>query len=128
MKKIQLVSSFALQPNDLGFVLYACDLAPTKFHFMRKGIADSQAANIPFNQRSLSALERHGFKYVQIKGLTTDNHYDYIETRFLVLVPMKELPQDPNQKDIYERVDSKLLQRWAKEENESPKIVIAEYN
>ncbi|HEX4849521.1 MAG TPA: hypothetical protein VFV08_01890 [Puia sp.] len=95
---------------------------------MRKGIADSHAANIPFNQRSLSALERRGFKYVQIKGLTTDSHYDYIETRFLVLIPMKELPQDPNQKDIYERVDSKLLQRWAKEENESPKIVIAEYN
>lgn len=95
---------------------------------MRKGIADGQAANIPFNQRSLTALERRGFKYVQIKGLTIDNHYDYIEPRFLVLVPIKELPRDPNQKDIYERVDSKLLRQWAKEENESPRIVIAEYN
>ncbi|PWT76805.1 MAG: hypothetical protein C5B59_05615 [Bacteroidetes bacterium] len=116
------------KPNALQIVLFTSNLALTKFKFMRKGIADSQAANIPFNQRSLTALEKHGYKYVQIKGLSTDNHYDYIETRFLVLIPLKELPLDPNQKDIYEPIDSKLLRRWAQEENESPKIVIAEHN
>ena len=91
---------------------------------MRKGIAEGQGAQ-RFDVKTLEGLERKGYKYVQIKGLTKDKYYDYIEPHFLVLVPIKELPSDPNQKDIYEPIGSPILQQWAKETDERLEIVIA---
>ncbi len=91
---------------------------------MRKGIAEGQGA-IRFSIKALEILETKGYKYVQIKGLTTDKYYDYIEPHFLVLVPIKELPSDPNQKDIYEPIRSPILEQWAKETDERIEIVIA---
>jgi hypothetical protein len=91
---------------------------------MRKGIAEGNKST-PFTLSSLLKIETDGYKFVQVKGLTMDRHYDYIEPHFLVLVPMKELPQDQDKKDIYEPVPSKLLEKWAVEENETMEIVIA---
>lgn len=91
---------------------------------MRKGIAEGYGA-VPFDMQTLEDLERKGYKYVQLKGLTMDKHYDYIEPHLMVLVPLKELPSDPNQKDIYEPIRSCILAQWAREKNEHFKIVIA---
>lgn len=91
---------------------------------MRKGIAEGNKST-PFTLSSLHKIETDGYKFVQVKGLTMDRHYDYIEPHFLVLVPMKELPKDQDKKDIYEPVPSKLLEKWAVEENETMEIVIA---
>jgi hypothetical protein len=83
------------------------------------------ANTIPFNLKTLQQIDDRGFKYVQVKGFTTDRHYDYVEPQFLVLFPMKELPTDQDLKDIYEPVKSELLRQWAKEEQYGMPIVIA---
>ncbi len=92
---------------------------------MRKGITEGSVDTIPLTQNALLKMEKEGFKYFQVKGLTTDKHYDYIGPSFLVLVPMKELPADQAKKDIYEPVKSELLQQWAKEKQDYLEIVIA---
>jgi hypothetical protein len=62
---------------------------------------------------SLKKLKSLGFRYAQVKGFTNDNRLDYIEPRYLILVPFKELPEDSELKEIYERLDSKILMDWA---------------
>jgi hypothetical protein len=92
---------------------------------MRKGITDGSMATVPLTQNALQNIEKQGFKYVQVKGLTTDKHYDYIDPSCLVLIPMKELPVEQDKKDIYEPVTSALLQKWASEKQDYLEIVIA---
>lgn len=92
---------------------------------MRKGIAEGQAATTPLTLKSLRKIEDDGYKFVQVKGLTSDKHFDYIEPHCLILVPMKELPSDQDKKDIYEPVRSKLLEQWAVEDDENFPIVVA---
>ena len=91
---------------------------------MRKGIAEGTGA-IPFDIHVLEKLKRKGYKYVQIKGLTVDKHYDYIEPSFLLLVPLVKLPTDQNQKDIYEPILSPILKQWATETGDHIDIIIA---
>ncbi len=93
---------------------------------MRKGVYDASIANTSFSVSAMDDLQKAGFKYFQVKGLTVDNHYEYVEPQMLVLVPFKELPTDPMKKDIYEPIDSELLYRWARETNEFPVIIIAD--
>lgn len=92
---------------------------------MRKGIAEVRSATIEFSIKALNNLRSKGYKFVQVKGLTIDKHYDYVEPHYLVLVPMKELPTDPLKRDIYEPIGSALLDQWASEKNEYPEIIIA---
>ncbi len=92
---------------------------------MRKGMTDVKAGTNEFSVKALDNLQNEGYKFVQIKGLTIDKHYDYVEPHILVLVPFKELPTDPMKKDIYEPIKSELLYKWAGEKNEYPEIVIA---
>ena len=92
---------------------------------MRKGISESKTATSAFNLDSLHSLTNEGFKFVQVKGFTMDNHYEYVEPHYLVLFPMKELPADPALKDIYEPIDSELLQQWAMEKNEDFEIRVS---
>jgi hypothetical protein len=93
-------------------------------HRMRKGITQSYGA-VPFDAKMLEILEREGYKYVQIKGLTTEKRYDYLAPHFLLLVPLKELPVDPREKDIYEPIPSPILEQWARESDDHFKIIIA---
>lgn len=92
---------------------------------MRKGIAEANVDTIPLTKNALQKMENEGFKYFQVKGLTTDKHYDYIDPHFLVLVPMKELPSEQDKKDIYEPIKSELLQKWAAENQDYLEVVIA---
>lgn len=91
---------------------------------MRKGIAESKSATISFSRKELDLLQSKGYQYVQVKGLTIDKHYEYVEPHFLVLVPYKELPTDPLKRDIFEPIKSELLYQWADEKNEFPEIII----
>lgn len=91
---------------------------------MRKAAADGISGNLEFSKKTLDKLMEEGYKYVQVRGLTIDKHYDYIEPSLLVLVPLKELPVTAMKKDIYEPVNSELLYKWAGEKNENPEIVI----
>ena len=92
---------------------------------MLKRIIEGIAGTIPFNIKALDNLQKKGYKFVQIKGLTIDKHFDYVEPYYLLLVPLIELPTEASRKDIYEPIKSELLYKWAAEVNEHPQIVIA---
>ena len=93
---------------------------------MRKGIADGRSGTVEFNVKALDNLQSRGYKFVHVIGLTADNHYDYTDPDCLLLVPLKELPTDPQKRDIYEPIESELLYKWAEEVNEHPRILIAD--
>jgi hypothetical protein len=80
---------------------------------MRKGIEERRNASTQLSISALQRLEQKGYKYVQIKGLTADKHYEYVEPYYWVLIPMKELPLDPAKRDIYEPINSDILKQWA---------------
>ncbi|OQP54539.1 hypothetical protein A4H97_21455 [Niastella yeongjuensis] len=68
---------------------------------------------LPFTKAVLETLQDKGFQYVQVKGFTSDKRLDYMEPRYLVLIPIKTLPEAPDSIEIYEPINSQLLQEWA---------------
>ena len=86
---------------------------------MRKGNAEVKSGTIPFDAEILKDLKSKGYQFVQVKGLTADNHYEYTEPGYLLVVPMKELPPDQIHKDIYESIDSEIIDKLANEKNET---------
>lgn len=91
---------------------------------MRKGIGESRRATAPLNPEALEELRRQGYRFVQVKALTIDNHYDYIEPSKFILVPLRALPTEPADKDIYEAIDSQLLQAWAMDNHPEVRICV----
>jgi len=74
---------------------------------------------------SLQKLKDKGFRYVQVKGFTPDKRPDYMEPRYLMLVPIKELSDDPDKKEIYEPIDSKILMDWANSPDDGVEVLVA---
>ena len=91
---------------------------------MRKGISESKNANIDFSSGVVKKLKSKGYKYFLVKGLTADRHFDYVHPFLLVLVPVRELPEDQEQKGIYAPLDSAMLEEWASEGDERMKVTI----
>ncbi len=79
----------------------------------------------PFTRAVMESLMNKGFRYVQVKGVTSDKKLDYMEPRYLVLIPMKALPDTPGSIEIYEAINSKLLQEWANHPHEGMQVMIA---
>jgi hypothetical protein len=63
--------------------------------------------------KRLQELKDLGFRFVLIKGYALDRRADYIELNHFSLLPVKELPEDPAQKEIYEPIESEILLEWA---------------
>jgi hypothetical protein len=93
---------------------------------MRKAILENRAETIAFNQKAIDKLESEGYKYFQVKGFTIDNHYEHGDPYYILLVPIKSLPVEQGKKDIYESLNSEILQKWVTEENEYPEILITD--
>lgn len=74
---------------------------------------------------SLQNLRKRGFRYVQVQGFSPDKHLDYMEPRYFVLVPMKNLPTETDQKGIYEPIESDILTEWANTEDEGFDVFLA---
>jgi len=91
---------------------------------MRRAIAEGRSRKAILCPETLSLLESKGYKFVLVKGLTIDNHYDHVDPHYLILVPVKELPKDPALKDVYAPLHSEILQQWAMEKNDTTEIVI----
>jgi len=85
---------------------------------------DNSGSEIRLTQQSLESLKDRGFRFVLIKGYTTDRRQDYIELNYFTLVPVKELSDDPNKKEIYEPIDSTILREWALSPDEGLKVII----
>ncbi|HKP32967.1 MAG TPA: hypothetical protein VJT83_09575 [Chitinophagaceae bacterium] len=92
---------------------------------MRKNVAEGSRHTVPMTVSLLQSLEKKGFQFVQVKGFTSDKHFDYVDPRVFIMVPMKELPTDPLLKDIYEPINSELLKRWASENDEMTEFRVA---
>jgi hypothetical protein len=92
---------------------------------MRKAIRENRSGTIMFNQKAINKLESEGYKYFQVKGFTIDSHYEYVDPYYILLVPIKSLPSEQGEKDIYESLNSEIFQKWVTEENEYPEILIA---
>jgi hypothetical protein len=92
---------------------------------MRKGIAEAKSGTVGFDLKILNKLKELGYKFVQVKGLTIDRHYEYIEPHFLILIPFKKLSSGNLERGIYEPLESELLFQWACEINDYTEIVVA---
>ena len=92
---------------------------------MRKGITDGHTDSVKLTVPALQALEGKGFKFVQVVGLTLDNHYDYVDPHSLLLLPIKELPTDQAKKDIYEPIGSEMLKEWANDTGSNTQVFIS---
>ena len=95
---------------------------------MRKEAMNDGSVTIQLTLQALLNLENSGYKYVQVKGLTLDRHYDYVEPHWIILVPIKELPNEQIYKDIYEPLDSTLLREWATDTSDTTQILISKIN
>jgi len=96
------------------------------FFTMRKAIKDNRDAVVPLTPGILDRLYQAGWRFVQVKGITADLHYEYIEPHHFILIPMKELPGDQEDKDIYEPINSELLQSWASEMDGTVAVFVAD--
>lgn len=68
---------------------------------------------IKLTEKILQLLKEKGFQYVLIKGYSLSKKTDWIELNAFQLTPVRELPLDPAQKEIFAPVDSEILLEWA---------------
>lgn len=73
----------------------------------------------------LKELQSSGYQYVQVKGYTLEKQAEYVEPHYFMLVPIRELPSDQEQKDIYEPISSELLVQWAEENQDRTEVLVA---
>jgi hypothetical protein len=73
---------------------------------------------------SLQQLKDSGFRFVLIKGYTTDRRIDYMDFSYFTLEPVTKLPEDPTKKEIYEPIDSEILTEWATFPDHGAKVLI----
>ena len=92
---------------------------------MKNETRENFGSTAPLTLAALETLKKKGKRYVQVKGFTSDKRLDYMEPRYLVLIPMMALPVDAGKIEIYESIDSKLLQDWASHPGEGMKVLIS---
>jgi hypothetical protein len=73
----------------------------------------------------LKELKEKGFKFVSVNAFTRDRRVDYLEPSYLELVPIKVLPEEKDEKGIYEPIDSRLLAEWANAPDEGIKVLVS---
>lgn len=66
----------------------------------------------PFTKHIMHQLQENGFRYVQVRGYTSDKRLDYMEPQIMVLIPIKELSDNGMGSGIYESLDSPILEIW----------------
>lgn len=86
---------------------------------------EKSGSAVRLTNKSLQHLKDSGFRYVLVKGYSKDGRMDYIELNYFTLTPVKDLPDDPNKKEIYEPIDSIILMEWANSPDDGFKVIIA---
>ena len=92
---------------------------------MKNSTKENSPKVVELTLQTLEDLFNKGFRYVRVNAFSQDNRPDYMEPHYFVLEPIVDIPDDINQKGIYEPVDSKLLIEWARLPNERTKIYIS---
>jgi hypothetical protein len=91
---------------------------------MKEATGRRSGTAIPFTKKLLEQLKREGYTHVRVKGITRDNHLDYMEPHCLVLVPVKGTGSDGTAMEIYEPIHSELLNAWA-DNDEGTKVLVS---
>ena len=68
---------------------------------------------IKLTDKTLQELKDKGFRYVLVKSYTPAQRNNRIELNRFILVPVKELPGDPGEREIFAPIDSDVLTDWA---------------
>ncbi len=69
--------------------------------------------SVPLTRESLQELKDKGFLFVLVKGYSLERRVDYIHLTHFMLTPVRELPEDPGDKEIFAPIDSDVLWEWA---------------
>ena len=85
---------------------------------------ETPSSAIKLTKESLQHLKDSGFRFVLVNAYTTDRRVDYIAPNYITLVPVRDLPKDPNKKEIYEPIDSEILLEWANFPDQGVKVII----
>jgi len=91
---------------------------------MKNEIKENFGPTVVFTLQALEELKNRGFRYVRVNAFTQDKRLDYMEPRYFVLAPIKDLPDDMNKKGIYEPINSQLLIDWANSPDEGIKVFV----
>ena len=92
---------------------------------MRKQAKEGSGTTVLFTMATLRALKDKGFRYVQVKGFTSDKRIDYMDPQHLVLIPITSLPAEAGEMEIYEPIESPLLREWAGNSHDGIAVLIA---
>jgi hypothetical protein len=93
---------------------------------MKNETEKNQAPSQKLTRQTLKKLKEKGFMYVQVKSLSWDRRPDYLQPKFMILTPVKELPKDPDQRGIYEPINSRILTDWADSPDIGFEVMVAD--
>lgn len=91
---------------------------------MKNEMKENFGPAVAFTLQTLEKLKTRGFQYVRVNAFTQDKRMDYMEPHYFMLIPVKELPDNINEKGIYEPINSQLLIDWANSPNEGIKVFV----
>lgn len=91
---------------------------------MKNETKENFEARRSFTLQVLEELKNRGFRYVQVNAFTQDKRQDYMEPRYFVLAPIKDLPDDMSEKGIYEPINSQLLIDWANSPDDGIEVFV----
>ncbi len=92
---------------------------------MKNEIRDDFESTIRLTPQYLQKLKESGFRYVQIKTFTWDRRQDYMDPHYFILTPIKDFPKDPAKKEIFEPINSKILEDWSNSTDDHIKVMIS---
>lgn len=75
------------------------------------------STRLRLTDQTLQELKDKGYQYVIVKGYTPDRRLDHIQLNHFILVPVKQLPTEPGEKEIYAPIDSEVLLDWVSDVN-----------
>ena len=63
-------------------------------------------------RQSLEKLKADGYRFVLVKSYSIGRAPDYLEMNDFILTPVRELPVNRGEMEIFEPVDSDILSDW----------------
>jgi len=61
----------------------------------------------------LQKLRSKGYRFIQVEGVTTTGNVDHIVGNYIVLTPFHQLPEEAGVIEVYESIESPIMQQWA---------------
>ncbi|PZF72638.1 hypothetical protein [Taibaiella soli] len=72
-----------------------------------------------FTVSVLQNLKAKGYQFIQVEGITSTGYVDHIIGNYIVLTPFYQLPEGPGLIEVYESIESPIIQSWAESGDET---------